>query len=440
MNFDILRIYFHINFRRILSLLYIFLSIVVIFLQLLNVPTFYCKYNILNNTVKANSHLNRNGINIKIDPKHQNSDTIQNDKDFQRLNESNFTLFPIDLVYTWVDGRDPKWLKEFRDASAEQNITIKEDDFNNRFVDNDELRYSLRSVEKNLPWIRFIFIVTWENQHPDWINLHSPKIKFISHSAIFPKTAKLPTFNSKSIDFLLYRIPGLSEHFIYSNDDMYFGHPLKSTDFFTPEGKPIIYSKKNNWASVRRRYAKFQNDYIMNKDDAFLFMVSLFYTIVKFEEKFNKIMKYEYSHIPVSLTKEICEEVFLNFNEEINHTIFNRFRSQNDFQMQTIMIQYSLFSNKSIVKPKTADDVVFVIASMNNNEFKNLPKILDNVPKFISINIDEMKFRDKIKAFLDFVFIQPSSFELKEKPPFVNQKLRDYWLANNYSQFIADYC
>ena len=108
--------------------------------------------------------------------------------------------------------------------------------------------------------------------------------------------------------------------------------------------------------------------------------------------------------------------------------------------MQTIMIQYSLFANKSIVKPKTAMDVVFVIASMNNNEFKNLPMILEKVPKFLSINIDEMKFRDKIKAFLDFVFNQSSSFELKEKPPIVNQKLRDYWLANDYSHFIGDYC
>lgn len=415
MNLDTIRIYLHFNLRRIVLLFYIFLSVAIIFSQFSDIPIFFFKNQI------------------------QDYGTNRNNKIIQKMSAANLPLFPIDLVYTWVDGRDPNWLQQFHKASQEQNITINEDDFNNRFVDNDELRYSLRSVEKNLPWIRHIFIVTWNNQRPDWINLKHPKLKFISHSEIFPKSIKLPTFNSKSIDFLLYKIPGLSEHFIYSNDDMYFGRPLKFTDFFTIEGKPIIYSKPNSWGLLHRRYEKFKENYNKNKDDGFLFMASLLHTVIKFESKFNKTMKYEYSHIPISLTKEIYEDVYSNFKDDIDHTISNRFRTQNDFQMQTIMIQYSLFANKSIVALNATDDMTFIIASPKNNGFQHLPDILYNLPKFISINIDNMKFREKTKAFIDFIFNKPSSFELKEKPPVVDKQLSEFWLRKNYSSFTEKY-
>lgn len=152
--------------------------------------------------------------------------------------------FPVDLVYTWVDGRDQKWISEFTKAIREKNLKFEKRDVLNRFVDVEELRYSLRSVEKNLPWIRYIFIVTWAHQRPYWIDLNHSKLKFISQSEIFPDNFSLPTFNSKSIDLQIYKIPGLSEHFIYSNDDMYFLNRLKKSDFFTQKGKPIFFSFK----------------------------------------------------------------------------------------------------------------------------------------------------------------------------------------------------
>ena len=85
--------------------------------------------------------------------------------------------FPVDLVYTWVDGRDQKWISEFTKAIREKNLKFEKRDVLNRFVDVEELRYSLRSVEKNLPWIRYIFIVTWAHQRPYWIDLNHSKLK-----------------------------------------------------------------------------------------------------------------------------------------------------------------------------------------------------------------------------------------------------------------------
>ena len=72
----------------------------------------------------------------------------------------------IDAVYTWVNGSDPVWLKEMlfyksQLDSKRSDLSDSVDSFSqSRFRDNDELRYSLRSIEKFAPWIRKIFIVT----------------------------------------------------------------------------------------------------------------------------------------------------------------------------------------------------------------------------------------------------------------------------------------
>ena len=106
-----------------------------------------------------------------------------------------------------------------------------------RFESHDELKYSLRSVEKNVPWINHIYIVT-DNQIPSWLNLENPKVSIIDHKEILPQEC-LPLFNSTAIEFGIANIPNLSEHFLYANDDILFGALHGKEFYFTPEGKPI---------------------------------------------------------------------------------------------------------------------------------------------------------------------------------------------------------
>ena len=72
--------------------------------------------------------------------------------------------------------------------------------------DNEELRYSLRSVELYAPWIRRIFIVT-NGQIPSWLNMSHPKVEVVPHSRIFPNSSHLPTFSSPAIESNIHRIP-----------------------------------------------------------------------------------------------------------------------------------------------------------------------------------------------------------------------------------------
>ncbi|KAG8227809.1 hypothetical protein J437_LFUL006223 [Ladona fulva] len=101
-----------------------------------------------------------------------------------------------------------------------------------RFDDKEELRYSLRSVEQFAPWVRHIWLVT-NGQIPHWINLEHPRLTLITHDEIFLNVSHLPTFGSPAIESHLHRIPGLSEKFLYLNDDMLFGKEVWPDDFYT---------------------------------------------------------------------------------------------------------------------------------------------------------------------------------------------------------------
>ena len=149
----------------------------------------------------------------------------------------------IDLIYLWVDGNDPQWLAQRRKFFGEETSS-DETNCKGRYANNDELKYSLRSVEKYLPWIRKVFIVT-DNQTPDWIDTSHPKIEIIDHKEILPPEA-LPCYNSSVLEYFLYKIPDLSEHFLFANDDMFVAAHLSPDFFFSEDGYPFI-RLRNKW-------------------------------------------------------------------------------------------------------------------------------------------------------------------------------------------------
>lgn len=145
--------------------------------------------------------------------------------------------YDIDLVYLWVDGNDPVWQAK-RNTFTKHMLENTENNCKGRYANNNELKYSLRSVEKYAPWVRKIFIVT-DSQTPDWLDTSNPKVRIVDHSEIMPPES-LPCFNSSLIEHYLYKIPGLSEHFLFANDDMFFNADVKPADFFTPNGFPVV--------------------------------------------------------------------------------------------------------------------------------------------------------------------------------------------------------
>ena len=111
---------------------------------------------------------------------------------------------PIDVVYTWVNGSDREFLRQLSLYQTDSSNQISA----NRFNDNNELLYSLRSLEKNAPWIRDVYIVT-NGQVPKWLNLNNSRVHLITHEDIFQNKSHLPTFSSPAIESHLHRIKGI---------------------------------------------------------------------------------------------------------------------------------------------------------------------------------------------------------------------------------------
>jgi hypothetical protein len=146
--------------------------------------------------------------------------------------------FPVDLVYAWVENTREhqilrqQYLPRSKRYGSQGYATM-------RYRCNHEIYESIKSALKFLPWLNHIYVVADDTQTPN-IAPFGSKVSVVHHSEFIPQH-HLPTFNSHSIEANLHNIPNLSDHFIYANDDMFFGNPLSSGDFFTPTGLPRFF-------------------------------------------------------------------------------------------------------------------------------------------------------------------------------------------------------
>lgn len=152
----------------------------------------------------------------------------------------------VDIVYLWVDGSDPLWRSRRRQARQQLSPTDQNDlavysDVEGRFRDNDELRFSLRSLEQFFPDHGHVYLVT-DQQTPLWLGNH-PRLTVIDHRDLLP-SASLPTFDSGHIESYIHRIPSLSERYFYFNDDVILGAPLKLQDWFFEGGVFVGWSQE----------------------------------------------------------------------------------------------------------------------------------------------------------------------------------------------------
>jgi hypothetical protein len=241
--------------------------------------------------------------------------------------------FPIDAVYTWVDGTDEEWLQRKAAAYAAVGLgTLHQEAANrSRFLSRDELRYSLRSLEMFAPWVRRIFLVT-DGQVPSWLHRHHPRLQVVDHREIFSDTAALPTFNSHAIETRLHHIEGLSEHYLYLNDDVFFGRPVSPDLFFLANGlsafflsearvdlgppsaadPPVCSAAKNNRALVA--------------------------------EDFGRLLVQKLKHTPIPQRRSILREIEDRYAEPVTETSRHQFRDPRDVSLASSLYHYYAFS------------------------------------------------------------------------------------------------
>ena len=131
----------------------------------------------------------------------------------------------IDFIVTWVDGNDPEWLEDFY-----KHKNINGDARKSRYRDWGTLKYLFRGFEQYTPWVNKIYFITYGHL-PEWLNIKHPKLVIVRHED-FLDNNNLPVFNINPIEINFHRIKGLSEHFVYFNDDTFITAPIAAKRFF----------------------------------------------------------------------------------------------------------------------------------------------------------------------------------------------------------------
>jgi len=331
----------------------------------------------------------------------------------------------IDIVYLWVDDTDKKWINLKNKYLHNAQHTLKT--YTNaigdeRFRDNGELKYSLRSVAECVPWINHIYIVTGFNQKPKWLNTKNKKISIISHEQIMPKEA-LPTFNATAIEMCISNIPNLSERFLLMNDDTFFNKKLTPDFFFDKHGRARVryssYTKhpKNiiNWINSVDEYT--QTLILSSKIIENLSGKKIYYC-----KPSHGIDPYIKSSIKECKTKKIIKE-------QISRQVVNKFRTNDEiqrwaFNLYDFIMKRATFTHAhpyKYNKQKCLDFIYNLIhwhnAKESNIVCTNIIKAKRYITKAPTFCINDSSENDTtiLQANIDFLkerFSKKSEFEL----------------------------
>lgn len=234
--------------------------------------------------------------------------------------------FPVDAVYLWVDGDDPSW--QARKAAVLTGAPSEEFTpdaiHSSRFRDNDELRYSLRSLEMNAPWIRHIYLVT-DAQRPRWLRDDHPRLTVVDHRDIFADPQALPNFNSQAISAQVHHIDGLSEHYLLINDDVFFGRPVKAEAFFHGNGMSQFFLSRH-----------FLDYGIADPDDAAQYTARRNSRLL-IEQLFGIVVRTTTRHTPIPQRRSVMTELEERFPEVFAQTTTSRFRDPRDYQIENVL-------------------------------------------------------------------------------------------------------
>jgi hypothetical protein len=305
--------------------------------------------------------------------------------------KKNNPPFPIDVVYTW---KGEKFSNNIRDSY------------------NNELKYSLRSVDLYAPWVNKIYIlVDAPKKYPSWINKSNNKIVMVDTTETFPSSKYLPNSNSNAIETTITNIPNLSEHYIYFCDDIFIGRPCKYTEFFTNDGKALV----DYNCILNNSVLKFKDINLLN---------------IQFPPTVNKY----YKHIPIPQIKSVIKDFNMIYSDYIEWIRSTKKRIGTGYnickdnklnspcqQIHYPICKYMYLQNKAILINNDVENRKEFI--MNNQLYNNgieskLDILLKKKPLFFCINDDEtdpikrIRVKNDMLNFFMKYYPQKASFEI----------------------------
>lgn len=269
----------------------------------------------------------------------------------------------MDAIITYVNGLDTDWLEKYHSVSKFVN--------EKRYRDWGTLRYVLRGIALYLPYIKNVYLaVSSKSQVPDYVNTN--EVKIIYHDEFIPNKF-LPTFNSNTIESFLFKIPGLSEKFIYFNDDTI---PIKrlQEDCFFESGLPCY---MNNSYDLSEDIGKTMfYDILCNCNNLAKFAVSV-------KEFSGNTSLFFTQHTATPFLKSDCMECYNKTRTFIDYSV-TRFRDRKNMS-QFLYSAYSYYKGNSILK-----DIPYGYVSIGDKKYSKLDVYnLVKSDKFSSICIND---------------------------------------------------
>ncbi|MBQ9235369.1 MAG: Stealth CR1 domain-containing protein [Alphaproteobacteria bacterium] len=322
-------------------------------------------------------------------------------------------VFPIDIVYMWVDGADPKFAEQKALWQKKLGVMPNNDNHISRYIDNQELRYSLRSVATYAPWINKIYIVT-NGQVPSWLDTTHPKIRIVTHAKIMPADS-LPTFNSRAIESCIADIPELSEHFLLANDDCFISTPVEPKFFFDRKGRAI----------VRFLKAKFTAEKLSRS----LYQRSIAYTLNLISQRYQKVGDWQPHHNIDAYRKSCYLDCINDFKDEFAALRRQKFRSLS--VQRIIFALYAYVKNKAIMRIVNHSSYSLFHADSLYIDISSIAvmaqQIFAKTPHLLCIN-DEPYVkdaqRDDYKTLLGVMFPNAQPWEKLPPTPVDDEQLR----------------
>jgi hypothetical protein len=302
----------------------------------------------------------------------------------------------VDAVIAWVDGADPEHRAKRRRYLAASRGGAKPERAATdarRFSDNDEIRFCVRSIRNYAPWVRTIWLVT-DNQVPAAIDRWTAEqhnVRIVDHREIFRGYEQLlPTFNSRAIESMLWRIEGLADRVLYFNDDMMLVGPSQPIDFFSNQGKVML---RGHWSCWEEQLEKGNS---FNGGGKLLGAEMLGYRPERF---------FSSAHAIYPLLRPAMEELFEEFKPAFLANAAYRFRNRKQFWPISAHDHLLLKSGRArVVKPReTAHfSVRYCLKTSPDVLEARLKQLADGTMRIACINYLEAII-DKVPNAMDYL-------------------------------------
>ena len=297
----------------------------------------------------------------------------------------------IDAVITHVDFKSREWRNMFDKAikySYDPTVNKYDSISQNRFNDNGELKYVLRSIDQNLNFIRNVYLVIDDYMDvPQWIT----NVKIVRHTDLLPKDC-LPTFNSNVIESFLHKIKGISEPFIYFNNDMFVGKPVSLSDLYK-DGKSAVIEEKCN------EPCKIPTGTPNTHEPAYISAVKNTNSILR--RKFNKIGYYT-KHVPIIISPRVMKQIWREYPDKLSQMLKYKFRSIYDISIPILYSYFALYTNRAFIQTKL---------SLLDNKLLNNTNTLEHFINIQELDNTDSDFKYKMKTFLEKHFPNKCIYE-----------------------------